>query len=82
MAESFTLIVNYKGREYQLDSELRVFGYTHKIAIKLEGEEILLEGDEERNYRAAFADYEASKTKIDIALMQAITKELEAVFNH
>lgn|SRR5258706_3724631 len=43
MAESFTLVVNYKGKEYQLNSELRVFGYTHKIAINIEGEEILFE---------------------------------------
>ena len=49
MAESFTLVVNYEGKEYQLDSELRVFGYTHKIAVNLVGGEILFEPDEESN---------------------------------
>ena len=82
MAESFTLFVNYKGKEYQLDSELRVFGYTHKIAVSLEGGEILFEPDEERNYRAVIPDYEGSKAKTDIGLIQAITKELEATFNN
>jgi len=82
MAESFTLVVNYQGKEYQLESELRVFGYTHKIAIKLEGKEILFERDEERNYRAVVPDYEGSKIEIDIGLIQAITKELDVVFNH
>ena len=82
MVESVTLVVNYKGKEYQLESELRVFGYTHKIAINLEGAEILFEPDEERNYRAVIPNYEGSKTKIDIGLIQAITKELEAAFNH
>ena len=80
MAESFTLVVNYKGKEYQLNSELRVFGYTHKIAINIEGEEILYEPDEERNYRAVIP--EGSKIEIDIGLIQAIAKELEAAFNH
>jgi len=80
MAESFTLIVNYKGKEYQLDSELRVFGYIHKVAIKLEGKEILFEPDEERNYRAVIP--EGSKIEIDIGLIQAIAKELEVAFNH
>lgn len=80
MAESFTLVVNYKGKEYQLDSELRVYGYTHKIAINIEREEILFEPDEERNYRAVIP--EESKIKIDIGLIQAIAKELEATFNH
>ncbi len=82
MAESFTLVVNYKGKEYQLESELRVFGYSHKVAINLEGEEILLEPDEERNYRAVISGYEGSKIEIDIGLIQAIAKELEAAFNH
>jgi len=82
MAEAFTLVVDYKGKEYQFESELRVFGYTHKIAINLEGAEILFEPDEEGNYRAVIPDYEGSKTKIDIGLIQAIIKELEAAFNH
>ena len=82
MAESFILVVNYKGKEYQLDSELRVYGYTHKIAINLEGGEILFEPDEERNYRAVIPDNEGSKTEVDIGLIQAITKELEVAFNH
>ena len=80
MAEAFTLVVNYKGKEYQLESELRVFGYTHKIAINLEGAEILFEPDEERNYRAVIP--EGSKIEIDIGLIQAIAKELEVAFNH
>ena len=82
MAESFTLVVNYKGKEYQLESELRVFGYTHKIAINLKGEEILFEPDEERHYRAVIPEYVGTKPEIDIGLIQAITKELEAAFNH
>jgi hypothetical protein len=82
MGESFTLVVNYKSKEYQLKSELRVFGYTHKIAIDLKGVEILFEPDEEHNYRAVIPDYEGQKTEIDIGLIQAITKGLEAAFNH
>jgi hypothetical protein len=82
MAEPFTLVVSYKGKEYHFDSELRVYGYIHKIAINIEGEEMLFEPDEERNYRAVSPDYEGSKAKIDIGLIQAITKELDAAFNH
>ena len=82
MAESFTLVVSYEGKEYHFDGELRIYGYIHKIAINIEGEEMLFEPDEERNYRAVIPDYEGSKAKIDIGLIQAITKELEAAFNH
>ncbi len=81
MDETFTLVVNYKGKEYQVDGELRVFGYTHKIAIKFEGREILFEPDEERNYRAVMPGYDVSKADIDIGMIQVITKELASVFN-
>jgi len=46
------------------------------------GREILFEPDEERNYRAIMPDHEGSNTEIDIGLIQAITKELDATFNH
>ena len=82
MAESFILVVNYKNKEYQLDSELKIFGYTHQIAINIDGRQILFEPDEERNYRAVMTDSKASKTEIDIGLIQAIIKELDATFNH
>ena len=82
MDGSFTLVVNYKGKEYQVEGELSIFGYTHKIAINFEGREILFEPDEERNYRAVMPGYDSSKTEIDIGLVQAISKELAAAFDH
>jgi len=78
MDESFTLLVNYKGKEYKVEGDLRIFGYTHKIAMKFEGQEILFEPDEERNYRAVMPDYDGSKAEIDIGFVQAISKELAA----
>jgi len=81
MDGSFTLVVNYKGKEYQVEGELRTFGYTHKIAINFEGREILFEPDEERNYRAVMPGYDGSKAEKDIGLVQAIAKELAAAFD-
>ena len=81
MDGSFTLLVNYNGKEYQVESELRIFGYTHKIAINFEGREILFEPDEERNYRAVMPGYDDSKAEIDIGFLQAIANELAAAFD-
>ena len=81
MDETFTLVINYKGKEYQVEGELRIFGYTHKIAINFEGQEILFEPDEERDYRAVMPGYDGSRAEIDIGLVQAITKELTVAFN-
>ena len=54
MPESFLLSVQYKNEKKQFESELRVFGYTHKIAVNVNGTEIIFEPDEERNYRASY----------------------------
>jgi len=78
MAEFFTLAVLYKGEERQFDSELRVTGYTHKIAVNINGTEILFEPDEERNYRAVVSDADINKNRIDIELIKLIAAELEA----
>ena len=78
MAEFFTLTVSYKGEERQIDSELRVMGYTHKIAVNINGTEILFEPDEERNYRAVVSDADINKNRIDIELIKLVAAELEA----
>jgi len=80
MPESFLLSVQYKNEEKQFESELRVFGYTHKIAVNVNGIEIIFEPDEERNYRAVLTEPEINKKKIDIELLRLITEELESSF--
>ena len=61
--------------EYMLEAELRVFGYTHKIAIMVNGTVILFEPDEERNYRGILEDPFAEK-KADPKLVAAIALAL------
>jgi len=78
MPESFLLTVQYKNEEKQFESELRVFGYTHKIAVNVNGTEIIFEPDEERNYRAVLPDPDLKKSNFDQQLIKAIAEELEA----
>ena len=78
MPEFFTLTVLYKGEERQFDSELRVMGYTHKIAVNVNGTELLFEPDEERNYRAVVSEADINKKQIDIELIKLLVEELEA----
>lgn len=78
MAESFTLTILYKEVEQSYNAELRLMGYTHKIAVNIEGTEILFEPDEERNYRALLSDPDIHKKKIDAELIGLIAAELEA----
>ncbi len=78
MAEAFTLVIFYKGEQKNLDAELRVIGYTHKIAININDIEVLFEPDEERNYRAVLSDADMNKKRIDVDLIRLIAAELEA----
>lgn len=80
MPESFLLSVQYKNEEKQFESELRVFGYTHKIAVNVNGIEIIFEPDEERNYRAVLPDPDLKNKNIDLRLIQIIAEELELNF--
>jgi hypothetical protein len=80
MTEKFILSVPYKNQDRHFDAELRLFGYTHKIAIVIDGVEILFEPDEERNYRAVVPDGIGREKTPDIELLEAIAKELELAF--
>ena len=80
MPESFLLSVKYKNEVKQFESELRVFGYTHKIAVNVNGTEVIFEPDEERNYRAVLPENADDQKPPDIELLKAIAGELEAAF--
>ena len=69
--------VDFKGKKRTYEAELRVFGYTYKIAMMIDDTEVLFEPDEERNYRAVIP-YEALPKKLDHELLKAIADELEA----
>ena len=53
-----------KDQEWQFESELRIFAYTHKISDNVNGTEIIFEPDEERNYRAVLPEPEINKSKV------------------
>jgi hypothetical protein len=86
MAEIFILSVPFKDELRNFEAELRVYGYTHKIAVMVEGVEIIYEPDEERNYRAFipenFPDSQRFKSLAigkmpDPDLLEAIAHQLE-----
>jgi len=79
MPETFVLTVQYKNQDRDFDAELRMLGYTHKIAIIVDEVEIIFEPDEERNYRAVVL--EDNKQKLhDPELIKTIALELQAAF--
>jgi hypothetical protein len=80
MEEEFELPVKYKGEEQMLNAKLIVTGYTHKFSVDANGQMIVFEPDEERNYRAVIPYDDIDKNKpIDIKLLKQITKAIENI---
>ena len=52
MEETFGLPVEYNGQQMMLKASLLVTGYTHKFIVEVEGQSMIFEPDEERNYRS------------------------------
>lgn len=80
MDEQFELAVEYKGQQLILNASLVVTGYTHKFNVDVNGQMIVFEPDEERNYRAVipYDDINTSR-KIDKNFLKAITTAIEEI---
>jgi len=82
MDEQFELPVQYKGQEFMLKASLSVIGYTHKFMVEVDGEEVIFEPDEERNYRAVVPYDDIGKTKdMDLELLKSIADAIEQFFD-
>ena len=79
MAELFTLTFSYLNNEKEYNAELQVYGYSYKIAVTIGDTVVFFEPDEERNFRAVFAEPD-TKMDIDKGLLQAIAMQLEEAF--
>jgi len=78
MDEEFELPVEYKGEQLLLKASLIVTGYTHKFSVIVNGETVISEPDEERNYRAVLSyDDILEKKNIEIELLKGIAGVIE-----
>ena len=79
MEDSFSINIDFGGKEYSFEAILVAFGYTHKICIVINGVEVTFEPDEERNYRAILNTSELSSMKaVDIELIKAIGEKIKS----
>ena len=75
----FDLPVRYKGEQLELPARLLLQGYVHKFEVEVNGQTLLFEPDEERDYRVVVDAEEAERSKIDAELLRAIAEAIEAV---
>ncbi len=77
MNESFELPVQFGEKTILLHAELKTWGYSYRILVTLEGQVVIFEPDEERNYRALISDGEKPP---DLKMIGAIVESIESVF--
>lgn len=76
MPESFELPVQFKDKTILLPAELQIWGYGHRIVVTLDGQAIVFEPDEERNYRAIISNGEKPPA---LEMIKAITESIESL---
>ena len=79
MEEPFDLPVIFKGKQLVFKARLLKYVYTHKIQMNVFDQEILLEPDEERNYRIVNSQAFESGKPLDIDLLKAIINAIESI---
>ena len=80
MGEQFELPVEYKGEQHLVKAVLNIYGFTHKFHVDVNGQTIIFEPDEERNYRAILNYDEVDKNKnIDVELLKKISEAIEEI---
>lgn len=75
MDEPFDLPVEYNGKKLIFRARLLRRGYSYKIHVQVDRQEIIFEPDEERNFRAIIENEIDSNVSIDI--IRAIGEALE-----
>ena len=80
MEEQFELPLVYKGEQLLLNASLLVTGYTHKFSVDVNGQIIIFEPDEERNYRAVIPYDDLHQNRnIDKELLKAIVAAIDVI---
>ena len=80
MADDFTVNFLYKGIPREIHCRLRVSTYTYQILCTVESTDMILERDDEGNFRAMDADpFSGKKKNTDPALINALIMEMEKI---
>jgi cell division protein FtsB len=75
MEDNFFIPVQYKGKDFNYPARLIKSGYIYRIEIDVDGEKVLLEPDEERQYRVISESNTA--LNLDIDLLKEVVRVIE-----
>ena len=82
MSEDFTVNFLYKGVAREIHCRLRTSTYTYQFLCVIDNTEMILERDDEGNFRAMEADtFSEKKKKPDPSLVRMLIEEMERILN-
>ena len=81
MNEPFDIPVLYQGEELYFPAKLLQLGYTHHFRVDVYGIDVLFEPDEDRVYRAIIEPSQLQSSKVEVELLKAISKAIDAIVN-
>jgi hypothetical protein len=80
MNDTFEIPVSYKGNDLVFEARLLNYGYNYKIQVEINGIDVFLEPDEEKNFRVIVdPSHLEGKNKLDIELLEIIVSTIESV---
>ncbi|QES88705.1 hypothetical protein [Rhizosphaericola mali] len=79
MEHFFELPVIHNGEEISFNSRLVTFGYDYKFHIIVNGQELIFERDDDRNFRILTTTLEQKDIVLDNVLVENIIRSLETI---
>ncbi len=82
MTEDFEIDVLIDNAVKKFDAEFRQQGYSYKIAVWVDGDEVIFEPDEERKFRAVSINHALVQNKKFVELVRMIGERLNEIFDN
>lgn len=77
MSESFIISFTYSGKTHDIESRFVRLGYIHQFHLNIQDTPLIVEYDEERNYR--IIDSEGNAGRIDTGLLQELIQAISTL---
>lgn len=79
MQETFEIPVTYKNEELLFKAYVTRYGYIQHIVVDINNTKVIIERDEEGNYRALVDEEKLRDSKVNLELVKAVIDVLAAL---
>ena len=80
MENSYSLLLAYKGREFQLEAVFVSTAYVHQFRVQLDDRQLIVEFDEERDYRVIETAAPPNAKALDVGFMELLVAKISALY--